>query len=91
MPITVCVEVEREDTNSDKYREDEFAHAGGMIPDNRRESDARTPRTPKAPRAKSFQRVRIFSRQLWERDASSRRFEPIDVAVRVCQCGFDTG
>jgi len=22
-------------------------------------------------------------------DASSRRFEPIDIAVRVCQCGFD--
>ena len=36
----MCVEVEGEGTDNDKYGEEDFAHTAGMISDNWWESDA---------------------------------------------------
>ena len=52
MPIVMCIEVERQNAKYDKRREDDLAHTAAMILEERIQSDAKTPRTPKALRAK---------------------------------------
>jgi hypothetical protein len=52
MPIVMCIEVERQNAKYDKRCEDDLAHTAAMILEERTQSDAKTPRTPKALRAK---------------------------------------
>ena len=74
MPIVMCIEVERQNAKYDKRCEDDLAHTAAMILEERTQSDAKTPRTPKALRAKINADTSVL-RELLQFDATSRRFQ----------------
>ena len=61
----MCVEIERWNAAYDERGENDFAHTAGMIPAEWSESDAGTPRTPKALRAKSNPHTTCLCASFW--------------------------